>query len=402
MSDWRFALRRLRRSPVFTLFGVLTLALGIGATTGIYSVVRVVLGPPSGVRNVDRIVNLYHAPGGSPAFSGFSLPDYEDLRARQTVFDQITAWSFLGVAYAANGQTGTSFGEIVGGEYFSLLGVNPSRGRLLQLADDRPDAPAVVVISHGTWQRVFAGAEDVAGKTLKVNGQTFEVIGVAPREFRGLFNNGLVPSALWVPIASAAKIYRRSPGVVFDPNDRKSRFLLAKGVLKPGRTLEEARVELSVLGKQLDVAHPLGRDLDPKRTSIRERSRPLQARPMADVRLNESDAGLGDGLMAVLMLAVGVVLLVACSNLANLSLGISSIVRSTVPTPILRCSLPTVLRLGTFAMTRLPRSPSRARTRLRGNPGRPGLPRRIRSDEPKWNVSQPTQKQEELSKMSVC
>lgn len=322
MSDWHFAVRRLSRSPLFSLFAVLTLAIGIGATTGIYSAVRAVLGPPSGVRNIDRIVNVYHAPGGSSARSGLSWPDYQDLRARQTVFDLMTAWSWMSAAYAANGQTGTSFGEIVGGEYFAVLGVTPSRGRLLQPADDRPDAPPVVVISHSIWQRVFAAAEDVVGRPMRVNGHTFEVVGVASPEFRGLFNNGLIPSALWVPIASTAKVYRRSPGLAFEPNDRESRYLLAKGVLKSGKSIEDVRAELGVLAAQLDAAFPLGRSQDPRVSSRYEHNRPWYARPMADVRVNESAStgALVDGMLAVLMLAVGAVLLVACSNLANLTL----------------------------------------------------------------------------------
>ena len=234
----------------------------------------------------------------------------------------MTAWSFMSVAYSAGGQTGTSFGEIVGGEYFSALGVAPSRGRLLQPSDDRPEAPPVVVISHGTWQRVFAGAEDVVGRTMKINGHMFEVVGVASPEFRGVFNNGLTPSALWVPIASTAQVYRPSPGLTFDPHDRESRFLLAKGVLKKDKTIDDVRAELGVIAAQLDAAYPLGRGVDPRLSSPYNRSRPWYARPMADVRISESmgTAVVADGLAMVLMLAVGAVLLVACSNLANLAL----------------------------------------------------------------------------------
>ncbi len=321
MTDLEGAFRRLRGSPLFAVFGVVTLALGIGATTGIYSVVRAVLGPPPGVRNVDRILNVYGNPfGGNPASSGFSWPDYQDLRARQTVFDQMTAWSFLGVAYSANGQTGTSTGEIVGGEYFTLLGVKPMRGRLLQPADDRPEAPPAVVISHSTWQRMYAGAEDVIGTTMKVNGHAFQVVGVASAEFRGLFNNGLVPTAMWVPIASAAQVYRRNVLSMLDPHDRDARFLFAKGILKSNRTVADARAELAVLGQQLDAAYPLGRDLSPAERSRSERVRRWTIRPMAEVTVDETTAGFASPLMAALMLAVGIVFLIACTNLANLAL----------------------------------------------------------------------------------
>jgi predicted permease len=320
MTDWRFALRRLLRSPLFTLFGILTLALGIGTTTGIYSVVRAVVGPPSGVRDADRLLNVYNAFGGNPAFSGFSWPDYQDLRAHQTVFEEMTAWSYFGAAYSANGQLGTSFGEIVGGEYFTVLGVKPARGRLLQPADDRKGSVPVAVISHGMWQRIYGGAEGAVGSTMKVNGHTFEVIGVAPPEFHGLFNNGIVPTTVWVPIASAGDVYHRSSGAVFDVSDRQTRFLFAKGVLKPDRTVDEARAELTVLAKQLNAAYPIGGDALLAGKSLSDKNRPWTARRMVDVRVNESATDLVGGLMAVLMVSVGIVLLVACTNLANLTL----------------------------------------------------------------------------------
>jgi predicted permease len=327
-SDVRFALRRLGRTPVFTAFAVLTLALGVGATTGIYSAVRAAVGPPPGVANIDRIVNVYHAPGGTPSTSGLSLPDYEDLRARQTVFNTTTAWAWTTVAYSADGQSDTSFGEIVGGDYFALLGVTPARGRLLQPADDRPDAPPAVVISHATWRRIFAGDESVVGRAIKVNGHAFQVVGVASPEFRGLFNNGNIQTALWLPIAATPNIYRQSPGRAFDPTNRESRFLLTKGLLKPGKTIDHVRAELGVIAAQLDAAFPIGVSADPTTSRARpgERDRPWDARLMSEVRVNEqADMGaLVDGLTMVLMLAVGAVLMVACTNLANLALARSS------------------------------------------------------------------------------
>jgi predicted permease len=319
MSDWRFALRRLGRSPFFTIFAVLTLGVGIGMTTGIYSAVRAVLGPPRGVGNVDRVVNLYDGPRMGVS-ARLSWPDYQDLKARQSVFDLTAAWSWMGVAFSGTGRNGSAFGEIVDGGYFSVLGVAPARGRLLQPADDRPEAPPVVVISYGTWQRVFDAGEDVIGRIMKVNGHPFEIVGVASPEFRGLFNNGLVPSALWVPVSSAAKVYRRGPGLEFDPNDRDARFLLAKGVLKPGKTVEDARAQLQVIADQLDSTVPLVEGAD--RSTPQNRKRIWGARPMTEVSVSESTntGPLFEGILALLALAVGAVLLVACTNLANLAL----------------------------------------------------------------------------------
>ena len=321
-SDWGFALRRLLRSPVFSVFSVLTLGLAIGMTTGIYSAVRAITGPPPGVRNVDRVINVFNASGGSFSQASFSRPDYDDLRSRQTVFEGMAAWSWTSMAYSADGQTGSSQGEMVSGEFFSELGIAPARGRLLQPADDRADAPPVVVISHSFWQRVFGGADDAVGRKLVVNGQTFVIVGVAAADFHGVMNNGLTPSALWVPLAATAKVYRRTPGLAFDPNDRESRYLLIKATLKADRRLADATAELAVLGSQLDAAFPPPPDSYTGRAIRPDRARQWQARPMADVRVSEhpGTAVFVDGLMAVLFLAVGAVLLVACTNLANLAL----------------------------------------------------------------------------------
>ncbi len=319
MTDWRFALRRLLRSPGFTLFGVATLALGIGATTAFYSLVHGVLGPAPGVPNINRIVNVYAGPAGAPVFAGLSKPDYEAFRARQHVFDLTTAWAWFGAAYSANGESATSFGEMVGGDYFTLLGVVPTQGRLLQPADDGPTAAPVAVVSRSTWHRLFGRDDFVPGQVIKINGHTFDIVGVAPATFRGLFNNGLTPTALWVPVSSAAAVYRRSPGITFDPSDPELRFLLVKGLLKPGRTIDDARAELSALDNQISRAHPPRAETNP--ADVRgQRPQPWQAQAMADTTINESTGGLASALMAALMLSVAMVLLVACSNLANLML----------------------------------------------------------------------------------
>jgi hypothetical protein len=202
--DLVLAWRRLRATPAFTAFSVVTLGLGIGATTAIYSVVRVMTGPPAGVRDVGTIMNIYQVPGGgSIPMIALSWPDYQDLKARQTVFESLTAWAFFRQAFAANGRAETAWGEVVGGEYFQTLKVQPYLGRALQPADDRPDAPPVAMISYRAWQRVFDSASDVVDRQIQMNGHSFQIVGVAPKEFRGLFNNGLVMTAMWVPLGHA-------------------------------------------------------------------------------------------------------------------------------------------------------------------------------------------------------
>jgi putative ABC transport system permease protein len=162
-SSWKdlcYAWRRVSSTPAFSVFAVLTLALGIGATTAIYSIIHSVLGPPPGVRDIESIVNVYHWPGSNMAMNGLSYGDYLDFRSRQTVFQDVTAWSPFSPSFTANGQSEKSFGEIVDGSYFHVLGVNAELGRTLQPADAAPGAALVVVISHGVWQHMFGGSPE--------------------------------------------------------------------------------------------------------------------------------------------------------------------------------------------------------------------------------------------------
>src|SRR3954469_13175776 len=160
-QDLRFAWRRLSGALGFTIFAVTTLAVGIGATTAIWSVVRLVMAPPSGVRNPETILDINHAPRGGLPLIRMSWPDYQDLRTSQTAFETVSAWAFFRQSVAGNGRAKSAFGEIGGGEYFDLLGVRAAVGGTLQAADDKAGAPLVAVISHQVWRRVFDGATDV-------------------------------------------------------------------------------------------------------------------------------------------------------------------------------------------------------------------------------------------------
>jgi predicted permease len=318
--DVRHAWRRLCATPVFALFTALTLALGIGATTAVYSIVRGVLGPTPGVAHIESIVNVYHTPRGSVPMVAMSYGDYLDFRARQTTLQEVTAWCFFRQAFVANGQAETAFGEAVGGEYFQLLGVIAEMGRTLQPADDRPGAPPVVVISHGVWQRLFGGAPDIVGRLIKMNGHNYEIVGVAPVAFNGLFNNGMVPSAMWVPLASVPLLPKEALGYTLDPNQRSHRWLMVKGRLKPGRILSEVAAEVTSIAKQLDAAYPIGQDLDRRYRMPYAISRPWAVRRAVDVHVNET-ADVVVGPMAwTIMGAAVLVLLVACTNIANLML----------------------------------------------------------------------------------
>jgi putative ABC transport system permease protein len=318
--DVVYAQRRLRANPGFTAFSVLTLALGIGATTALYSVIYSTILRPLNVRELDRLANIYHADPmrGSPAFWTMSLPDFEDLRRTQTVFTGIAAHAPFAQIVIANGVGEKARGETVTGEYFSLLGLQPSAGRLLQPADDRPGAPPVAVIDERMWRRRFDARPDIAGQTIRMAGRDFEIVGVAPPDFHGVVLPNLAPTGVWVPLQAAMLI-----GGYFANLDgnRDQRWLLVQGRLAPGRTVDQAQTELRVIGRQLDEAFPIGRDLPRNQRSPPYVSRPWVALPAADRLVTEGAEQPRMVRMARLtMVAVILVLLVACTNLANLTL----------------------------------------------------------------------------------
>ena len=205
-ADVIHAWRRLRSAPVFTLFSVLTLALGIGATTAIYSVVYAAVLRPPDIRDINRVANLYHADprrGGSGPTLSLSRADFEDYRAAQTSFQFLAAWQAFRLPLAAEGSAEWVMGESVGGEYFSVVGIQPALGRLIQPADDTPNAPRVIVLSDALWRRHFVADPTVVGHVVKLGGETFEIVGVAPPAFRGVNMPNVLPTAAWIPLSAA-------------------------------------------------------------------------------------------------------------------------------------------------------------------------------------------------------
>ena len=312
------ALRRLRANPGFTAFSVITLALGMGATLGIYSVIYSSVLRPLDVPGLDRIVNVYHADpfqGGSRFAVALSPPDFDDLRRTQTVFSALAAHAPFGQVAIVDGVGEKAMGEVVTGPYFALLGVQPVAGRLLAASDDGPAALPVAVIGERLWRRRFGAAPDLTGRRIVLGGHEFAVIGVAPATFRGVELPNLAPTSIWVPLSAASLVGAWRTG-----DDRESRWLVAKGRLADGRTVDEAQAQLRVIARRLDDTYPIGRDLPPNQRTPDATGRRWVAVPAADRLVTErADSNLR--LLARLtLLAVVLVLLVVCSNLANLVL----------------------------------------------------------------------------------
>lgn len=318
VRDFRYALRQLRATPVFTVFAIVTLALGIGTTTGIYAAVRAVLSPPSGIADVDRLVNIARLQGGSVPMMALAWPEYQDFAKRQTSFDGIAAWTFFNASHAANGRADNGVGEAVSGDYFKTLGVTPQLGRLLQPDDDRTDAAPAAVISDITWRHAFDASPDAIGQPIKIDGSPFTIVGVASPEFTGLFNGGLIATNVWITLNGARTLPATGTGRDYSI-DSRSHWILMTAHVAGGRTVEEARADAVAIGRSLDMIAAREAGEPTSRTEP-----PWSVESVAAVPKIMGGGRLVGPFAATLMGAVGLVLLVACTNLANLMLARSA------------------------------------------------------------------------------
>jgi putative ABC transport system permease protein len=291
-QDLRYGARMLLKNPGFTLIAVLTLALGIGANVAIFSVVNAVLIQPLPFGEPDRLVwtwgNIRN--GGNRA--SVSPPDYLDYRAQNTSFEQFAAMNSI-----ANYANLTGAGEperlesrLVTGNFFQAMGVNAALGRVFLPENEKPGSEQVVVLSHDLWQRRFGGEPSVVGKTLTLDGKNYEVLGVAPPDFK--FPQG---AELWGPIN-----FEASDGM----KQRKAHFLRPIGRLKPGVTLQQAQADMDAIARRLEAQYP------ESNTGWNLRMVPLRDQLVGNI----------EPTLRILFGAVGFVLLIACVNVANLSL----------------------------------------------------------------------------------
>jgi len=300
----RQAVRRLARAPLFTGLVILTLAPGIGAHVAIFSFVNVLFLKPLPLRDAGRVVGVYQTRQGA-GYNPLSLPDYIDTRAASTVFDGLASHYPTSPLQLANGDESVESsieinGSVVSGNYFSVLGVEPALGRFFGPEDDTPGVSPVVVISHKMWRSRFGGRRDALGQSLRMNNTAFTVVGVAPARFEGVLLG--IPSDVWLPNSMATVGYR-----FCDARSRDCTWLSMIGRLKPGRTLDEAQAEMSVMGSQLAAAYPstnqgLGLRVTPLR-GVHPSARADMVR-----------------LAALLLAAVTLVIAVACANAGSLLL----------------------------------------------------------------------------------
>ena len=315
-SDIRFALRWLRRSPGFSAVAILSLALGIGFNSAVFTIVDSVLFRPKPIDQPNRVVDVYTTSPDGDTYATSSYPDYLDLRAQNHVFTDLVGYNPLIAAVSTGDRSRMMIGEVVSGSFFQTLGIRPHIGRVLTPDDDKPGAPRVTVLSYATWARDFGSSPAAVGGTLKIHGQTYTIVGVADRGYTGLFP--MLSSALWI---ATAYVDDGEPAgivsVVPSPTGRTrlerrgTRWMFVKGRLKPGVTAQQAQADLQVIAQQLADAYPqTNKD---RRMSV---VGGVHIHPVADRML------LPVGL--ALMLVVGLVLLVACANVASMLLARAS------------------------------------------------------------------------------
>src|SRR5581483_4753901 len=311
LHDLRYAVRALRQNPGFALVAIISLALGIGANSAIFSLADALLLRPMPVPHASELMQVQaqvRGEGLGPVgqYSLLSYPDYRDLRARSQSFSGLAASTFssFGFATQKSALPQMKIGVFVSADFFNVLDVHPELGRSFRPDEDQtPGRDAVAVVSHDLWKTEFAARPDIVGQTMFLNSIAFTVVGVAPEGFTG--PNLLVGSAVYVPLAMAPLLHADASRKELE--DRGARALLVHGRLKSGVRLSQAAAEAQVIGRQLAQSYP-----ETNKTTSFSVATDLQAR----LRQGAFDATVVGFLLAL----SAVVLLIACANVMNLLL----------------------------------------------------------------------------------
>jgi putative ABC transport system permease protein len=299
LQDIRFGARMLFKSPGFTAVAIISLALGIGANTAVFSVINAVLLKALPYHEPQSIVLVWGEDKAAGSSRGqMSVTDVADYHARNHVFEDISTYSDFRPIFSGDSEPERVPGAQVGDGFFSVMHAQPLLGRLFTAEEQEDGKDLVVVLGYGLWQRRFAGDPNIVGKTIKLSARNYTVVGVMPADFQSL------PAGL---LNAPAEFYRP---VAESPNekDRSSRHLRAIARLKPGTTLEQAQTEMNLIARQLAQEHPNDNT----------------ASGVHLVTLREDLVGRLRPALLMLFGAVGFVLLIACANVGNLLLARST------------------------------------------------------------------------------
>ncbi len=292
-SDLRYAWRALWKNPTTTLGAVMALALGIGATTTMFGLLNAVALRPLPYPESHRLVELWgNVERQAVERRGTSIPDYLDWKNQSRSFDLMSAWSSNNFIRYGSSAPDRLTGELVAGDYFALLGVEPLVGRLLTADDDRADAALTAVISERLWERAYGRSADVTGRAMQLGTQVFTIVGVVPARFRGRSD----ASEVWASMIATSSPDERAA--------RGDRWFPALARLAPGVTVTAAQADVSYVARQLAQAHPVTND-----------KRGVEVAVLADEVFGQIRPAI-----SLLFGAVTFVLVIACASVASLLL----------------------------------------------------------------------------------
>jgi putative ABC transport system permease protein len=303
-KDLRYAVRMLVKTPGVTVVAVITLALGIGANTAIFSGVNAFSLREIPVPEANRLIRPVEIEENGGISDEISYPDFLEYRNQSTSFTGLAGEDMLQVAIDTQDQNDVIWGQAVSGNYFDVMQVKPFMGRAFFPEEDgAPGAHPVVVLGHSLWERRLGSDPDIVGKTLRLNNRQYEVIGVAPKFFKG--SKFGLSMDFWVPIAMVEELR----GVTDWLNSRDSHWMNVIGRLKPGVSMTQASAEVNAISGRLNQIYP------------NDRASATQARVLTEIDGRWGDAAVVfKSASAVAMAIVGLVLLIACANVANLLL----------------------------------------------------------------------------------
>jgi len=312
-QDVRFAVRMLRRSPFFTVAAALALGVGIAANTAVFSLIdAVLLRPMPGVKDPSALAVFERWQAGQ-FLGNMGYPDYRDYRDRLRSFSGVAAEAGARVSLAKGVASERVAVALVSGNYFAVLGAIPAAGRLLTDADESEAGPAIAVIGHAFWERAFGGDPRVVGSAIHLNGHAITVVGVAPRELRG--TSMQFQPDVWAPVTLQPILMpRMTPGTL---RNRASGWLRIFGRLRPGVTLAAAQAETTTVAARLAEAYPA---TNHRRTVALVSGLGLDSDDRAELRR----------LLGLLLACVALLQLIACANVANLTLARSAARRREV------------------------------------------------------------------------
>jgi predicted permease len=308
LRNLRYAVRILRKNPGFAAVGVLSLALGIGVNTAMFSFADALVLRPLPVPRAGEVVTLSGTAPDIPGFSygSLSYPDYVDFRDKSGSFDGLVAFAIneVGLTEKPDALPQVRLAMAVSGNFFHALRVEPTLGRSFSAEEDRvPGRDAVVVLGYGFWQKRLGSDPEAVGRKLRLNGVDFTIIGVAPEQFTGL--NTFVRPDLFIPIAMLPSVGTGAQAKILEA--RGTRRFEVKGRLKAGVTLQQANAELARTARGLEEAYP-------------DTNRKHGVTVLTELRVRAAQSPPNSALAAMLLGVAGLVLIIACANVANLLL----------------------------------------------------------------------------------